>query len=92
MVLSSSFWLIVGVISSATFTFVNKCDQTVWPGILSNAGIAPLSLQVSLFKKGNRRYSTRRRLGVVGFGDEHTVPKIQTVNSPAAPEIADLEN
>lgn len=28
---------------SATFTFLNKCDQTVWPGLLSNAGIAPLS-------------------------------------------------
>ncbi|KAJ4716007.1 Thaumatin [Melia azedarach] len=23
---------------SATFTFVNKCDYTVWPGILANAG------------------------------------------------------
>ncbi|XP_057426622.1 pathogenesis-related thaumatin-like protein 3.5 [Lotus japonicus] len=31
-----------GVIST-TFTFVNKCDYTVWPGILSNAGVPPLS-------------------------------------------------
>jgi hypothetical protein len=30
-----------GVIST-TFTFVNKCDYTVWPGILSNAGVPPL--------------------------------------------------
>ncbi|KAK4390803.1 Thaumatin-like protein 1 [Sesamum angolense] len=35
--------LIAGVYSSATFTLVNKCGFTVWPGILSNAGIAPLS-------------------------------------------------
>ncbi|KAI8004971.1 hypothetical protein LOK49_LG08G00261 [Camellia lanceoleosa] len=34
---------IPGVFASTTFTFVNKCDYTVWPGILSNAGIAPLS-------------------------------------------------
>ncbi|KAH6813296.1 Pathogenesis-related thaumatin superfamily protein [Perilla frutescens var. frutescens] len=27
----------------ATFTFVNKCDHTVWPGILSNAGSARLA-------------------------------------------------
>ncbi|XP_057504668.1 pathogenesis-related thaumatin-like protein 3.5 [Actinidia eriantha] len=32
-----------GVVASATFTIRNKCDYTVWPGILSNAGIAPLS-------------------------------------------------
>ncbi|KAG7978193.1 hypothetical protein I3843_05G072000 [Carya illinoinensis] len=25
-------------ISAATFTFVNRCDYTVWPGILANAG------------------------------------------------------
>lgn len=31
-----------GVVST-TFTMVNKCDYTVWPGILSNAGISPLS-------------------------------------------------
>ncbi|MFS8006840.1 putative Thaumatin family [Helianthus anomalus] len=30
------------VISLATFTIMNNCKQTVWPGILSNAGIAPL--------------------------------------------------
>ncbi|KAI4366313.1 hypothetical protein MLD38_022202 [Melastoma candidum] len=26
---------------STTFTLVNKCDRTVWPGILSNAGSPP---------------------------------------------------
>ncbi|KAL1311993.1 hypothetical protein HN51_038644 [Arachis hypogaea] len=31
-----------GVIAT-TFTLVNKCDYTVWPGILSNAGVSPLS-------------------------------------------------
>ncbi|GMY28247.1 thaumatin-like protein 1b [Fagus crenata] len=31
-----------GVIST-TFTIVNKCEYTVWPGILSNAGVAALS-------------------------------------------------
>ncbi|KAL5561170.1 hypothetical protein UlMin_030917 [Ulmus minor] len=25
-------------VSSATFTFVNRCEYTVWPGILANAG------------------------------------------------------
>ncbi|KAI6671494.1 hypothetical protein NL676_006379 [Syzygium grande] len=29
--------------NSATFTIVNKCGFTVWPGILSGAGTAPLS-------------------------------------------------
>ncbi|KAL6511864.1 Thaumatin-like protein 1 [Orobanche gracilis] len=29
-------------VSASTFTFVNECEFTVWPGILSNAGIAPL--------------------------------------------------
>ncbi|KAI3725434.1 hypothetical protein L1987_65222 [Smallanthus sonchifolius] len=42
MILAISQSFIQGVIPSATFTFTNKCDKTVWPGILSNAGIAPL--------------------------------------------------
>ncbi|KAL3514779.1 hypothetical protein ACH5RR_027496 [Cinchona calisaya] len=33
-----------GVCASATFTLVNKCGYTVWPGILSGAGTAPLSV------------------------------------------------
>ncbi|KAK2656999.1 hypothetical protein Ddye_010051 [Dipteronia dyeriana] len=28
---------------SSTFTFTNKCSYTVWPGLLSGAGTAPLS-------------------------------------------------
>ncbi|KAK9748577.1 hypothetical protein RND81_02G067900 [Saponaria officinalis] len=28
---------------AATFTIINSCTYTVWPGILSNAGVAPLS-------------------------------------------------
>ncbi|KAA0065158.1 thaumatin-like protein 1b [Cucumis melo var. makuwa] len=27
---------------STSFTFVNKCDFTVWPGVLSNGGVPPL--------------------------------------------------
>ncbi|TKY67677.1 Thaumatin protein [Spatholobus suberectus] len=29
-------------VMGATFSFVNKCDYTVWPGILANAGSPPL--------------------------------------------------
>ncbi|CAL0326990.1 unnamed protein product [Lupinus luteus] len=48
LTLSFSFLLtlhlsISGIISTATFTFLNKCDYTVWPAILSNAGFASLS-------------------------------------------------
>ncbi|KAL8172115.1 hypothetical protein V2J09_023919 [Rumex salicifolius] len=28
---------------ATTFTLLNKCDYTIWPGILSNAGVAQLS-------------------------------------------------
>lgn len=37
------FVLISGGAFSATFTFVNQCSYTVWPGILSNAGTPELS-------------------------------------------------
>lgn len=30
------------VANGATFTFVNRCDFTVWPGVLSSAGSPPL--------------------------------------------------
>ena len=34
-----SVWVLVWTgVSGATFTFVNRCDYTVWPGILANAG------------------------------------------------------
>lgn len=35
-------WLVGGAGDCTTFTFMNKCGETVWPGILSNAGIPPL--------------------------------------------------
>ncbi|KAH6807954.1 Pathogenesis-related thaumatin superfamily protein [Perilla frutescens var. frutescens] len=35
--------LTVRTVLSATFTLVNQCSYTVWPGILSSAGTQPLS-------------------------------------------------
>ncbi|XP_048128602.1 thaumatin-like protein 1 [Rhodamnia argentea] len=35
--------LFSGKVDSATFTILNKCSYTVWPGILSGAGTPPLS-------------------------------------------------
>lgn len=35
--------LLTGNARAVTFTFSNNCGYTVWPGILSNAGISPLS-------------------------------------------------
>lgn len=55
LVLSIAQFFIQGVISSATFTFVNKCDKTVWPGILSNAGIAPLQPTGFALQKGESK-------------------------------------
>ncbi|KAG5542452.1 hypothetical protein RHGRI_022102 [Rhododendron griersonianum] len=46
---------ISGVIASATFTMVNKCEYTVWPGILSNAGIAPLSTTGFVLREGESK-------------------------------------
>lgn len=45
----------IGVISSATFTIVNKCDHTVWPGILSNAGITALPTTGFTLQKGESK-------------------------------------
>lgn len=36
------FFVICRGISGATFTFINRCDYIVWPGILSSAGSTPL--------------------------------------------------
>nr|GEZ07022.1 thaumatin-like protein 1b [Tanacetum cinerariifolium] len=55
LTLTISQFFIQGVISSATFTFVNKCDQTIWPGILSNAGIAPLEPTGFALQKGETK-------------------------------------
>lgn len=49
---------ISGVESSTTFTISNKCDHTVWPGILSNAGIASLSTTGFSLQKGETRTLT----------------------------------
>ncbi|XP_019152962.1 PREDICTED: thaumatin-like protein 1b [Ipomoea nil] len=46
---------ISGAYSSAIFTLINNCEQTVWPGILSNAGVAPLSTTGFTLEKGESR-------------------------------------
>ncbi|CAA2958318.1 Hypothetical predicted protein [Olea europaea subsp. europaea] len=46
---------LISVHSSATFTIVNKCEFTVWPGILSNAGIAPLPTTGFALQKGETK-------------------------------------
>ncbi|KAK4348986.1 hypothetical protein RND71_031741 [Anisodus tanguticus] len=53
--LTLSDLFITGVNSSATFTMVNKCQQIIWPGILSNAGIAPLSTTGFVLQKGESK-------------------------------------
>ncbi|XP_075509493.1 thaumatin-like protein 1b [Primulina tabacum] len=53
LVLSNS--IVSGVYSAATFTFVNKCEYTVWPGILSNAGIAHLETTGFSLQTGETR-------------------------------------
>ncbi|KDP36910.1 hypothetical protein JCGZ_08201 [Jatropha curcas] len=40
---------------STTFTISNKCDYTVWPGILSNADAPPLSSTGFVLQKGETR-------------------------------------
>ncbi|XP_022981306.1 thaumatin-like protein 1 [Cucurbita maxima] len=37
-----TFHILISGVLSTTFSIVNKCDYTVWPGILSNAGVSPL--------------------------------------------------
>ncbi|KAM1668594.1 hypothetical protein ACFX2K_042804 [Malus domestica] len=46
-------------ISGATFTMMNKCDYTVWPGILSNAGTTSLdSTGLELQPGGSRSFQS----------------------------------
>ncbi|XP_010477228.1 PREDICTED: thaumatin-like protein 1 [Camelina sativa] len=40
---------------SRSFTIANKCDYTVWPGILSNAGVPPLPTTGFVLQKGETR-------------------------------------
>ncbi|KAL5706492.1 Thaumatin-like protein 1 [Ranunculus cassubicifolius] len=50
---------ILGIIlkgcSGATFTFVNSCDYTVWPGILANSGTPKLESTGFELQKGSSR-------------------------------------
>ncbi|KAL3527220.1 hypothetical protein ACH5RR_011876 [Cinchona calisaya] len=41
-----------GSVSGATFTFVNKCNQTVWPGSLGNPGLRSTGFEL---QKGTSR-------------------------------------
>ncbi|XP_048444427.1 pathogenesis-related thaumatin-like protein 3.5 isoform X2 [Pyrus x bretschneideri] len=43
-----------GVVSR-TFTMENKCDYTVWPGILTNAGVSPLPTTGFALAKGETK-------------------------------------
>lgn len=40
---------------AATFTILNSCDYTVWPGILSNAGVSPLPTTGFSLQKGESK-------------------------------------
>ncbi|XVE48876.1 hypothetical protein DITRI_Ditri01bG0037100 [Diplodiscus trichospermus] len=42
-------------VSGASFTFVNRCDNTVWPGILANAGSPRLDSTGFELPKGSSR-------------------------------------
>ncbi|XP_061363695.1 thaumatin-like protein 1b [Gastrolobium bilobum] len=44
---------ISGVVNSTKFTLVNKCEYTVWPGILSNAGVPSLSTTGLVLQTGD---------------------------------------
>ncbi|EAZ38290.1 hypothetical protein OsJ_22668 [Oryza sativa Japonica Group] len=49
---------------AATFTISNRCGYTVWPGILSNAGVAPPSTTGFALSPGQTlAVSVGRRLG-----------------------------
>ncbi|XP_050213171.1 thaumatin-like protein 1b [Mercurialis annua] len=55
LVIAHSF--ISGVVSTS-FTLSNKCDYTVWPGILSNADAPPLSTTGFVLQKGETKTVT----------------------------------
>ncbi|CAL5383449.1 unnamed protein product [Camellia sinensis] len=46
------------VLSSATFTILNKCQHSIWPGIQSNAGIDQLSVTGFALQKGESKTIT----------------------------------
>ncbi|KAL0543422.1 hypothetical protein IC582_018518 [Cucumis melo] len=47
--------LLLKEVSGATFTFVNKCDYTVWPGILASSGSPKLETTGFELQAGNSR-------------------------------------
>ncbi|KAF8410430.1 hypothetical protein HHK36_002959 [Tetracentron sinense] len=55
LILSLVLLVICRGVSGATFTFVNRCDYTVWPGILANAGGPGLDSTGFELTKGNSR-------------------------------------
>ncbi|KAJ8762170.1 hypothetical protein K2173_007324 [Erythroxylum novogranatense] len=57
MLLSVACLFISGVVST-TFTITNKCDHTVWPGILSNADAPALSTTGFTLQKGETKTIT----------------------------------
>ncbi|XP_072955310.1 thaumatin-like protein 1b [Typha angustifolia] len=53
--LSLVFFLFTSCARSATFTLTNSCGYTVWPGILSGAGTAPLATTGFALSPGESR-------------------------------------
>ncbi|CAN7065034.1 unnamed protein product [Brassica oleracea var. botrytis] len=51
------FWLLTGT-ESTSFIMENKCEYTVWPGLLSNAGVPPLPTTGFVLQKGEQRTIT----------------------------------
>ncbi|CAL9240801.1 unnamed protein product [Arabidopsis halleri] len=47
--------LLVSGVRSTSFVMVNKCEYTVWPGLLSNAGVPPLPTTGFVLQKGEER-------------------------------------
>ncbi|MFS8006832.1 putative Thaumatin family [Helianthus anomalus] len=47
--------MLAGEVSSVSFTFKNKCDATVWVGVLSNNGMTPLKPTGFSLQKGESR-------------------------------------
>ncbi|THU44908.1 hypothetical protein C4D60_Mb02t12340 [Musa balbisiana] len=54
IVLSFLLFLLSGAMA-ATFTLTNNCEYTVWPGVLSSAGTAPLSTTGFALQQGESR-------------------------------------
>ncbi|CAN8234546.1 unnamed protein product [Cochlearia groenlandica] len=49
------FLFFVSGVRSTSFIMENKCDYTVWPGLLSNAGVPPLPTTGFVLHKGESR-------------------------------------